>query len=133
MSAQPAPMTFSLETQIAEVGARDSESGAMLIRPARRENDRRPNGYTRSMCMLAVRGEPGRGATRGSPATIRSRTAAALARRPAPAPRLPLEPAERNAFGHSCAVCAAPGPPRSATAFRKVTEVSTVAIIGPEA
>jgi hypothetical protein len=40
---------------------------------------------------------------------------------PGPAPRLPLEPAERNAFGHSCAVCGA-SPAPFGYGFPKATE-----------
>ena len=111
MSAQPAPMTFSLETQIAEVGFEIRKRREVYPNLVRVGKMSAVQMEYKIECMLAVRASLVERCA--AAATLRTTTYSAA---PAPAPRLALEPAERNAFGHSCAVCGA-SPARSATAF----------------
>jgi hypothetical protein len=115
MSAQPAPMTFSLETQIAEVGFEIRKRREVYPNLVRVGKMSAAEMDYKIECMLAVRASLR--SLRGSPDVEDVDVSAA----PAPAPRLALEPAERNAFGHSCAVCGA-SPAPFGYGFPKATE-----------
>ena len=106
---------FSLATQIAEVDLEVKQRRKVYPHLIATGKMTAVQMEYKIECMLAVRASLR--SLRGSPDVEDVDVSAA----PAPAPRLALEPAERNAFGHSCAVCGA-SPAPFGYGFPKATE-----------
>jgi hypothetical protein len=116
MSGRP----FSLATQIAEVDLEVKKRREVYPRLIATGKMTAVQMEYKIDCMLAVRAglvEAQRAAAGDDPIEDGGGARAP----PGPAPRLPLEPAERNAFGHSCAVCGA-SPAPFGYGFPKVTK-----------